>query len=124
MTPDTETTEVHGEQEPPVLVLRVAGDTGAGPTLTVEGELDASTVGPFDAAVGELLSTSATAVRIDARGVTFIDSSGIRALLTAHERAERAGVGLVVDPASAVVTRLLRLAGVPWLLEPDGPPDP
>jgi anti-sigma B factor antagonist len=108
------------EAEGAFVVLRITSDPDTGRTLVIEGELDASTVAPVEAAVDELLAVPEPLVRVDARRVTFIDSQGIRALLVAHERAERDGVALVVEPASPVVQRLLRLAGVPWLLDRPG----
>ena len=44
---------------------------------------------------------------LDLRGVTFIDSSGVRAILDAHRRCDQMGGSLTATPASPQVQRVL-----------------
>jgi anti-sigma B factor antagonist len=90
--------------------------------LTAVGELDASTVEVFEPPLHAALDDAEVdEVVVDAAGLAFIDSVGIRALLVAHEEAAARGLRLVLDPASPVVRRVLRLAGLTWLVGPRGP---
>lgn len=94
--------------DPQRLTIRVVDDE----TIGVAGELDS--VG------GELLTAALEAVdaidRVDMSQVTFFDSSGIRAFLTA--RHQRGAALTIVDP-SPVVRRVLELTGLNALLAGD-----
>jgi len=57
-------------------------------------------------------------VSVDLAGVTFMDSSGLHALMTAHQAAQRAGRRLYVSGAAGAVAALLDLTGVQALLAP------
>ena len=52
------------------------------------------------------------AVRIDLRGLTFIDSSGIRALLLATRRSQRRAAKLSIIPGPPQVMRVFELLGL------------
>ena len=66
--------------------------------------------------IDELLSSSCSdgfsSVRIDRRGLTFIDSSGLRALMMAKQRAESHGTKLSIVPGPARVMRVFELVGL------------
>ena len=53
-----------------------------------------------------------TAVMVDMSDVTFMDSSGLRVLVEAQQRAESGGPSLVLRSPSRQITRLLDLAGL------------
>ena len=55
--------------------------------LTPVGELDMSTADKLEGAVHEAEETDAERILIDLTGVTFMDSSGLKLLLAASERA-------------------------------------
>ena len=79
------------------------------------GDIDAAGV---DALVGELdpLPGTDADVIIDLAEVTFIDSSGFRTLVEAHQRAEQAGRRVVMADPSVAVRRLFDISGlVPYL---------
>jgi anti-sigma B factor antagonist len=88
--------------------------------LHVEGEIDL-TVG------SELLQTivcaaavgGATEVTVDLSGVTFLDSSGISALVQAHHRLAEANAAMVVVGGPQSVQRVLAITGVDRLLGPE-----
>jgi anti-anti-sigma factor len=89
--------EVDTEERSGELVIRFSGD------------LDLAC---FDE-VNELLTTSLSdghhSVRIDLRGLQFIDSTGIRLLLVAHERAHSNGHQLRIIRGSEQVQRVFAL---------------
>jgi anti-sigma B factor antagonist len=51
-------------------------------------------------------------VELDLSAVEFIDSSGLRIIVTAHRELDAAGRELVVLQASEAVTRLLEITGL------------
>jgi anti-anti-sigma factor len=55
---------------------------------------------------------------LDARGLRFVDSAGLRALLMARGEAERKGVTFQLSEVTAPVNRVIDLAGLGDLLGP------
>ena len=82
--------------------------------------MDLATSGRFAQALTEVLDTKPMAVRIDLGEVSFLDSSGIRCLLGAAERAAAVGSQLVVRNPTPMVLRVLEICGVDQLLLADG----
>lgn len=78
--------------------------------LHVAGELDAHTAPEFADAFDDV--ADGAAVELDLTDVSFLDSSGLAALLEARRRLDSAGGSLVVTAASPAVARLLELTGV------------
>jgi anti-anti-sigma factor len=76
--------------------------------IRVAGELE---LGQADALLAPLRATAAddAPVVLDLSGVTFIDSTGLRALLDAHARLERL---VVAAPPGSPVETLLSLTGL------------
>jgi anti-anti-sigma factor len=72
------------------------------PVIVVEGELDASGTDWFGACVAAALQRHPTSIAIDARGLSFMDSSGLRSMLIARAAAEEAGVPFSIQPSPAV----------------------
>jgi anti-sigma B factor antagonist len=75
------------------------------------GELDASSV---DALREHLdpLPVGTDDVIIDLSGVAFIDSSGLGALIQAHQLAESVGRRVIIFRPTATVLRLLEISGL------------
>lgn len=85
----------------------VDGDDGT--TLVLRGELDASNA----SAVTERVEACAgEVVHLDLTGVTFMDSSGLAALIQAQRRLRTGGRRLAITETSEPVQRVLDLAGV------------
>jgi anti-sigma B factor antagonist len=76
------------------------------------GEVDLATAAPLEARTLEVLATGCKHVVIDLRGVSFIDSCGIRALITAHRRAHELGAKATVIVGNGQTRRVLELARV------------
>lgn len=81
--------------------------------IASEGELDISSVGAFRNALSEAARGGADRLVIDLSEVSFIDSSGLGALVDAQNRLRRDNRQLVVvAPAGTAAAVLLELAGL------------
>jgi anti-sigma B factor antagonist len=89
-------------------------DTGA--TIVVVGEFDMAGCEAFWAHVSEALETQPVSITVEARGLTFIDSSGLAALLRAREAADEAGAAFRVSEPSPAVQRIVEITGTMELL--------
>jgi len=105
---------------PPVFEIIVSPAPDAGVTVAIAGEIDLATAGQFEAALREQLA--AGPVRLDLRGLSFMDSSGIRALdallrdLPAHDWT------LLVEPTlQPAVRQVIALTGMTGALPFDPP---
>lgn len=85
----------------------------------LKGELDMAAGEPLVRRVTELAATAPGPIEIDMSEVSFIDSSGIRALLRLHEAAVSSGRAMRVCNLSPDVRRLLDMIGVTELLAGD-----
>jgi anti-sigma B factor antagonist len=100
-----------------MLLFRLKGDR-----LHIEGQVDAATVEAFEARITEAIGSGP--VILDMTGVDFIDSSGLRVLLTAS-RLVRPGRRLRIVPSEQVrrvfnVTGLDALPDIEFLLPAGG----
>lgn len=85
---------------------------GGSSVLDVRGEIDMLTAPRLQAAITESLDRPAAPILVNLEGVTFMDSTGLRALVESRERAESAGVRLTLVGPSRQVRRLLSLTGL------------
>jgi anti-sigma B factor antagonist len=85
-------------------------------TIVVIGEFDMTGTAPFWARVSEALATNPPAITVEARGLTFIDSSGLAALVRAREAADEAGVAFRVREPSPALRRIVEITGTVDLL--------
>jgi anti-sigma B factor antagonist len=80
--------------------------------LALQGELDLSTVGKVQEELRRVEASAPPVVVLDLKKLTFLDSTGLRCLVTADERAREAGRRVVIvrgpDPVQRVfsITRL------------------
>ena len=80
--------------------------------LDVAGELDAATIGAFDATIDDVIGEGARLVVLDLTHVEFLDSTGLRAIVRASKLlADRDG-RLTVAGLSGAAERVLELTGV------------
>lgn len=77
--------------------------------LALRGEIDAHTAPSVAAAIE---SSSLDDVVIDMADVEFVDSSGLRVLIEAHQAAEARGGSVTLANPSGAVVRLLQISGV------------
>ncbi|MFF5228797.1 STAS domain-containing protein [Dactylosporangium sp. NPDC000521] len=92
--------------------LHVQGRIGGGIVIVARGELDYGATDRFRRCVERALQPPPGTLHLDLRLVTFVDSSGIGALVAAQRLAEHAGSRLVLEHPSAALLRALRSAGL------------
>jgi anti-sigma B factor antagonist len=80
-------------------------------TLELHGELDLASTERFELAAAELVDSRRGRVVIDLRGLTFIDSSGIRGMLRVQARLPSAA-RLELVPGPPAVQRVFELTGL------------
>ena len=101
---------------PPELLQVDARDAATETVITLDGEFDISNTESFGAVVGAALGKHPAAIAIDARGLTYMDSSGLRALLVARASAGDDGVGFRIDNPPPELRRLVERTGLRALL--------
>jgi anti-anti-sigma factor len=73
------------------------------------GEFDLAVVPRFEEAIAAVEAGAPSAIVIDLSGLTFMDSSGLRALVTADDRAHTAGRRLAIVPGPPAVRRVFEI---------------
>ncbi|GAY07432.1 STAS domain-containing protein [Pseudonocardia sp. N23] len=106
---------------PEPLHLDVGTEADGRPRVTVRGELSYITAPAVDeqlrALPGPGPGHGGADVVIDLAEVSFCDSSGLAALLSAHRRTSRRGGTVVLRSPQGPMRRILRLTGVEVLFE-------
>jgi anti-anti-sigma factor len=99
-------------QVPPVGLTRTQSGDGSA-RLAVTGEIDLATVDRFSAAMTGLLAEGHTSrVIVDFEQVTFLDSSGVAALMAARRLADQGRMDFVVVNCRSTIRRVLEITGV------------
>jgi anti-sigma B factor antagonist len=83
--------------------------------LALAGELDIATVDQFSRAVEEA-RVHCTELDIDLTGLDFLDSSGLRAIVSLHNASEAQGFAYSLRGAPPRVQRIFALTGLDELL--------
>jgi anti-sigma B factor antagonist len=86
--------------------------THEGLIVRPNGEIDLATVGDLDEALRAAEATGAATIVVDLEAVTMLDSTGLRCLVSAHERSLEAGRKLRIRPGSDHLRRLFEIAGL------------
>lgn len=86
----------------------VAGDAGRA-VVAVTGEVDASNAEDLCLAILDAASKHRSPIEVDLAGVTFMDSTGIRAIADASVALAASGAGLVLRNVPRQVQRLLTI---------------
>ena len=81
-------------------------------TVVVSGELDLATRPQLGGSLDGVIDGGTGDVTVDMSAVTFIDSTALTVLITFRQRLEARGRGLVLHAPSAVVVRVLTIAGL------------
>jgi anti-sigma B factor antagonist len=92
-----------------LLYIRARNEKGAW-TLELDGELDASTAQLLEQQLRLAEGAAAHTITVDLRGLDFMDSSGVRALLDAQDRI-RPGGCLRILPGPRAVHKVFRMTG-------------
>jgi len=93
--------------EPLHIIARITSDRI---TMTVRGEIDIATAPQFRHAMTDRLARDpAVSLHLDLSGVTFMDCTGVQALLVAQHTARLLGGDLILSRTSRHVDRLVTL---------------
>jgi anti-sigma B factor antagonist len=101
----------------------VVSENGGSRLLRLNGEFDMAGVDLFDRMLNADETPEAGTFVLDLRGLTFIDSSGLRALIMADQRVRDDGGRVIVVRGSDRVNQVLEVTGVARQIElVDEPP--
>ncbi len=107
----------------PSFDLRVVRN-GATTHIAPCGELDIATTPELEQALTDATTNGAGDIVLDLRELTFMDSTGLRALAQANTRADDAGVRLAIVRGPRQIERVLEISGLGELLPLiDAPPE-
>jgi anti-sigma B factor antagonist len=93
------------------------GLNGAAQTLYVSGELDVASAPALERTVAGTMDGQDGEFCLDVSALTFMDSTGARALLHVHNRVESVGRRLVVLSPTRPVWRVLRIMGLDRVMD-------
>jgi anti-sigma B factor antagonist len=89
---------------------------GNAAVVSVTGELDLRTSPQLEERLNHAFDAGAELVILDLRQIEFMDSTGLRVVLSAHQRAHEAGRRFALVRGADQVERVLTLTGVRDLL--------
>jgi anti-sigma B factor antagonist len=100
----------------PLLELTVerAGDVVR---LVLDGELDISSAARVEREIALIEDQAPSVLVLDLRGLAFMDSTGLRIVVSANARAEQAGRRLVIVRGPEAVHRVFRITRLEERLE-------
>lgn len=87
-------------------------ETPKGVVLRLVGELDMSTIALLQQVADGLIRDERAEITIDLRELTFMDSTGLRALIQLRGFAQANDANLTLVPGPDPVMRIIRIAGV------------
>jgi anti-sigma B factor antagonist len=85
-------------------------------TIRLYGEFDLSCEQPFEEEVGHILDGEASSLIVDLRRLEFIDSTGLRVLLSLDNLARQDGFDFTVFCGNGMVRRVLTETGLDGVL--------
>jgi anti-anti-sigma factor len=101
-----------------VTILDVETRPGNGLVQVVlRGELDLSTVEKVEEELARVEGDEIKVLVLDLSGLSFLDSTGLRLMVTAHQRAEKEGRRLVIVKGPETVHRVFTITKLDEKLE-------
>ena len=85
--------------------------------VAVTGDLDLATAPELSAELAGVERDDVRSIMLDVRDVTFIDSTGLHAIIGAWKRAQSNGHQLVVVGATPAARRLCQIVGTSFILD-------
>ncbi|GAB4142207.1 MAG: STAS domain-containing protein [Cyanobacteria bacterium J069] len=85
--------------------------------IQLSGILDGTQVDAFHQLIGEALATSASTILVDLKEITFMDSSGLGALASAHKKVRASGKRLSFCSIHEQVRILFELTSMDQVFE-------
>jgi anti-sigma B factor antagonist len=92
-------------------------DRDGGVQVALKGELDLSTIEKVEQELTRLESEGHDLIVLDLSGLTFLDSTGLRTIVTADQRARRTGRRVVVRKGPDTVHRVFTITRLDERLE-------
>lgn len=80
--------------------------------IVVEGEVDLATVDNLQNAIDDAYAEGTSNVAVDLTGSTFMDSTGLKALVMADRKFDSEGRSFAIVVSGGPVSRLIDLSGV------------
>ncbi|MFZ0012944.1 MAG: STAS domain-containing protein [Acidimicrobiia bacterium] len=81
-------------------------------SIEVEGEVDLATVDELQNAIDAVFSDNGANLVVDLTSSTFMDSTGLKALVMSNRRFEEAGRSFAIAVSAGPISRLVDLSGV------------
>lgn len=81
------------------------------PVVVLQGEIDLAAADRLDAAITEAIAAGPR-ITVDLSGTSFMDSTGVNALIDAHHRLGQVPEAVVLRDPSPTVRRVLAVAGI------------
>jgi anti-anti-sigma factor len=97
---------------PPDLFSCDVARNGSSAWVRPAGDLDLDTVHRVESALAELREDGCGNLVLDLRGLTFMDSTGLRLVIRWHTAARDEGFRFAIVPGPDVVQRVFRLTGM------------
>jgi anti-sigma B factor antagonist len=94
------------------LALDAREAEGGRRTLALTGELDIASVEALQAAIERMCSDTTTSITLDLRGLTFIDSTGLAAIVLASKLCDTNGYEFALIRGASSTQRLFELTGL------------
>jgi anti-sigma B factor antagonist len=93
------------------------GQSHAGEKLNVSGELDIGRAPALEREIAHAVDGNGRRLRLDISGLTFVDTTGPRAILHVHNAIEARGGRVVFEKPQREVRAVLRLLGLDQALD-------
>jgi anti-sigma B factor antagonist len=90
------------------LVIEIRDETDVA-VVALSGEFDLAGVQAFEGELAKVEQTGAEVVLVDLSGLGFMDSSGLRALVMADQRATKTGRRLAIVPGPPAIRRVFEI---------------
>ncbi|HET9259975.1 MAG TPA: STAS domain-containing protein [Acidimicrobiia bacterium] len=81
-------------------------------SIEVEGEVDLATVDELQQAIDAVFADSAEGLVVDLTGSSFMDSTGLKALVMSNRKFDEAGRSFAIAVSAGPISRLVDLSGV------------
>lgn len=94
------------------LTLNISELPGGWQCIAVSGEIDLATVPELETAIDSVLDSDGHPLVVDLRETSFMDSTGLKALVMANRRFDELGRRFAIAVSGGPVSRLLDLSGV------------
>lgn len=80
--------------------------------IAVTGEIDLATVPELESAIDAVFTANSHPLVVDLNSSTFMDSTGLKALVMANRRFDESGRAFAIAVSGGPVSRLIDLSGV------------